>query len=130
MPREILISKFFFLKKNLISKHVPSAWVAFESLTVKQLGELEIWKFSEEKKPFAIFIALSFSSDPIQSMAKFRSCNLLFIFSLSIFLLLRRASSSYAGSASSIVNPAKVKQISWSPRYLISLHSARSLLLF
>ncbi|KAG7018657.1 putative prolyl 4-hydroxylase 4, partial [Cucurbita argyrosperma subsp. argyrosperma] len=52
-------------------------------------------------------------------MEKFCSFNLLFFFSLSISLLLRRASSSYAGSASSIVNPAKVKQISWNPRAFV-----------
>ncbi|XP_038903083.1 probable prolyl 4-hydroxylase 4 [Benincasa hispida] len=52
-------------------------------------------------------------------MAKFYCFNLLFFFSLSISCLLRRASSSYAGSASSIVNPAKVKQISWNPRAFV-----------
>ncbi|PON80250.1 Isopenicillin N synthase [Parasponia andersonii] len=41
----------------------------------------------------------------------------LFLFLLSIFF--HESSSSYAGSASSIINPAKVKQISWNPRAFV-----------
>jgi len=42
-----------------------------------------------------------------------------FLFLLSIALFLRESSGSYAASASSIINPAKVKQISWKPRAFV-----------
>lgn len=41
-----------------------------------------------------------------------------FLFLLSISSTFHESSSSYAGSASSIINPSKVKQISWKPRFL------------
>ncbi|KAK4283570.1 hypothetical protein QN277_000507 [Acacia crassicarpa] len=42
-----------------------------------------------------------------------------FLVLISIFLITREVSSSYAGSASSIVDPSKVKQISWKPRAFV-----------
>lgn len=42
-----------------------------------------------------------------------------FLFLLSISSTLHESSSSYAGSASSIINPSKVKQISWKPRAFV-----------
>ncbi|XP_059433700.1 probable prolyl 4-hydroxylase 4 [Corylus avellana] len=42
-----------------------------------------------------------------------------FVVLLSIALFLRESSGSYAASASSIINPAKVKQISWKPRAFV-----------
>ncbi|KAI4345516.1 hypothetical protein L6164_012631 [Bauhinia variegata] len=44
---------------------------------------------------------------------------LIFLFLISISLILSQASSSYVGSASAIVNPSKVKQISWKPRAFV-----------
>lgn len=43
----------------------------------------------------------------------------LFLFLLSISFAFNESLSSYAGSASSIINPSKVKQVSWKPRFLI-----------
>jgi prolyl 4-hydroxylase len=40
-----------------------------------------------------------------------------FLFLLSIFSILHK-SISYPGTSSSIINPAKVKQVSWKPRSL------------
>ncbi|KAI4317681.1 hypothetical protein L6164_025531 [Bauhinia variegata] len=42
-----------------------------------------------------------------------------FLFLISISLILPQASCSYAGSASAIINPSKVKQISWKPRAFV-----------
>jgi prolyl 4-hydroxylase len=43
----------------------------------------------------------------------------LFFFFVSISSLLRQSSCSYAASASSIINPAKAKQVSWKPRAFV-----------
>ncbi|KAL4642713.1 hypothetical protein ACB098_02G033400 [Castanea mollissima] len=43
----------------------------------------------------------------------------LFLFLLSISSILRESSSSYAASPSSIINPAKAKQVSWKPRAFV-----------
>ncbi|KAF7813706.1 putative prolyl 4-hydroxylase 4 [Senna tora] len=44
---------------------------------------------------------------------------LLSVLLISIFLIPREVSSSYAGSASAIINPSKVKQVSWKPRAFV-----------
>ncbi|EXC05706.1 Prolyl 4-hydroxylase subunit alpha-1 [Morus notabilis] len=43
----------------------------------------------------------------------------LFLFLLSISSSFHESSSSYAGSAASIINPSKVKQVSWKPRAFV-----------
>ncbi|XP_054787497.1 probable prolyl 4-hydroxylase 4 [Prosopis cineraria] len=50
-------------------------------------------------------------------MSRFGSS--LFLLLISIFLITREVSSSYAGSASSIIDPSKVKQVSWKPRAFV-----------
>ncbi|KAJ7980181.1 Prolyl 4-hydroxylase subunit alpha-like protein [Quillaja saponaria] len=44
---------------------------------------------------------------------------LVFLFFVSISLQFRESFSSYAGSASAIINPSKVKQVSWKPRAFV-----------
>ena len=61
-------------------------------------------------------LSLSLPNDQTQIMPTFWPH--LFFFFVSISSLLRQSSFSYAASASSIINPAKAKQVSWKPRSL------------
>ena len=104
-------------RNSIIRTRAKCVSESLENMTVNSLKKR--WKSENFIAIFFFFFFISSLSlvIPFSSMAELLCFNLLFLFTLSISFLLQRASASYAGSASSIVNPAKVKQISWSPRY-------------
>lgn len=82
-------------------------------------SDREPTSFTIFPRKFDIFqetLSLSRSSIQASLMPMFRPLPFLFLLSIALFLL--ESSGSYAASASSIINPAKVKQISWKPRSL------------
>lgn len=86
--------------------------------------------FSRENFDFyRFFFAENLSFDPNHStfsMAASRSCTLRFMILFSIASFLYQSCYSFLSPPSSIINPSKVKQVSWKPRFQFSLHFATS----